>query len=200
MFVRSIGVRPEFLPVSFPKRSSTKRIKGRSTENFFSRLKSTENSHTNPSGISLPISRQASSEVSSVLHGPHLLPSPIFHMQLTRKIWHMLLHICKNRTIAYLQQCIAYQERFSTNYRALQKKWYNNVMSPGRQNCACPSAPPRPSQHLRCTSVILSTGLQMPVQFQSKEAAHGFPACAFHSQSARSSEIHETCTGYSKTL
>uniref|UniRef100_A0A0A8YDS6 Uncharacterized protein n=1 Tax=Arundo donax TaxID=35708 RepID=A0A0A8YDS6_ARUDO len=50
------------------------------------------------------------------------------------------------------------------------------------QNCACPLTP-RPSQHRWCTSVILSTGLQMPVQFQSKDAAHGFPACAFHSQS-----------------
>jgi hypothetical protein len=52
------------------------------------------------------------------------------------------------------------------------------------QNCACPSAA-RPSQHRWFTSFILSTGLQMPVQFQSKEAAQGLPAWAFHSQSAR---------------
>lgn len=42
---------------------------------------------------------------------------------------------------------------------------------------------PSPSPHLRWTSLILSTDLQIPLHVQSKDATHTFPACAFHSQS-----------------
>lgn len=35
----------------------------------------------------------------------------------------------------------------------------------------------------RWTSSILSSGVQTPLQFQSKDAAHEFPAFIFHSQS-----------------
>lgn len=50
------------------------------------------------------------------------------------------------------------------------------------QNIALQTAP-SPSPHLAWTSLILSTDLQIPLQVQSNDAMHTFPACAFHSQS-----------------
>ena len=50
------------------------------------------------------------------------------------------------------------------------------------QKLVCQIAP-SPSPQRWCTSSILSTDLQMPLQLQSNDAAHAFPACAFHSQS-----------------
>lgn len=43
--------------------------------------------------------------------------------------------------------------------------------------------PVSPSPHLRWTSLIFSTDLQIPLQLQSKDATQTFPAWAFHSQS-----------------
>lgn len=48
---------------------------------------------------------------------------------------------------------------------------------------------PWPSPHRWCTSSILSTDLQIPLQLQSNDAAHGFPAWPFHSQSAHSKKV-----------
>ena len=70
--------------------------------------------------------------------------------------------------------------------------WSSTRMPPPldcQDSCACGRAASRCSQHRRCTSSILSAGLQTPEQFQSKDAPHGFPACAFHSQSARSEKM-----------
>lgn len=56
-----------------------------------------------------------------------------------------------------------------------------------------------PSPHRWCTSSILSTDLHMPLQLQSNDAAQGFPAWAFHSQSvsrnltSTQKEIFWTC-------
>jgi hypothetical protein len=47
-----------------------------------------------------------------------------------------------------------------------------------------------PSPHRWCTSSILSTDLQMPLQLQSNDAAQGFPAWAFHSQSITALQLH----------
>jgi hypothetical protein len=44
---------------------------------------------------------------------------------------------------------------------------------------------PSPSPQALWMALILSTDLQMPLQDQSKDAAHTFPACFFHSQSAQ---------------
>jgi hypothetical protein len=43
---------------------------------------------------------------------------------------------------------------------------------------------PSPSPQALWMALILSTDLQMPLHDQSKDAAHTFPACFFHSQSA----------------
>lgn len=50
------------------------------------------------------------------------------------------------------------------------------------QKLVCQIAP-SPSPQRWCTSSILSTDLQMPLQLQSNDAEHAFPAWAFHSQS-----------------
>ena len=148
---------------------------------------------------SLSISRQASSEVTSVIRDsiagctPHFLPS--IRTQTGQETV-ALLHIWKNWAIAY-RFISAYYLQGPTGKKN-GATMIRQLLAVKSQNCACPSAP-RPSQHRRCTSVILSTGLQMPVQFQSKDAAHGFPACAFHSQSARSSQMgHDICADYSE--
>ena len=43
---------------------------------------------------------------------------------------------------------------------------------------------PSPSPQALWMALILSGDLQMPLHDQSKDAAHTFPACFFHSQSA----------------
>ena len=50
------------------------------------------------------------------------------------------------------------------------------------QKLVCQMAP-SPSPQRWWTSSILSTDLHIPLQLQSKDAAQGFPAWAFHSQS-----------------
>ena len=52
----------------------------------------------------------------------------------------------------------------------------------GRDQMAAASAP---SPQALWMALILSADLQMPLHDQSKDAAHTFPACFFHSQSAR---------------
>jgi len=125
-----------------------------------------------------------------------LISTPASAHKLARKRW----HCCTSEKLSH---CICIQVHLrillTEPYRGKNGATMSRqLLAVKSQNCACPSAP-RPSQHRRCTSVILSTGLQMPVQFQSKDAAHGFPACAFHSQSARSSKMgHEMCADYSE--
>ena len=131
-------------------------------------------------------------QLQVVLH----ISTPVSARKLTRKRWHCCTSE-KTWAIAY-RFISAYYLQGPTERK--KNSAHNDPPTIGcqSQNCVCPSAP-MPSQHRRCTSVILSTGLQMPVQFQSKDAAHGFPACAFHSQSARSSKMgHEMCADYSK--
>ena len=47
---------------------------------------------------------------------------------------------------------------------------------------------PSPSPQALWMALILSTDLQMPLHDQSKDAAHTFPACFFHSQSTEQSK------------
>ena len=67
--------------------------------------------------------------------------------------------------------------------------WSRTIVHRGRDQTAAAAlqtAPsPSPSPQALWMALILSADLQMPLHDQSKDAAHTFPACFFHSQSAR---------------
>lgn len=70
-----------------------------------------------------------------------------------------------------------------TCYKKIHILYYNHQRRVSKfQKLVCQIAP-SPSPQRWCTSSIISTDLQMPLQLQSNDAAQAFPAWAFHSQS-----------------
>lgn len=113
---------------------------------------------------------------------------PLFHQM------DLLYHTSNSSTVFYkrLQNSCAVlsKKKISYGLRCVQNKNEKKLGGPFLKN-GCKKrnyiralqTALSPSPHTLCISFNFSTDLQMPLQVQSKEAMHTFPACAFHSQS-----------------